>query len=86
MAQKIINLQADPCYSLVSYFLVFLNNIKIHTVQTLSSMPKMNKKLQISTFDREQIFSTSDVEEKTQDLFKCKPHRPYNTVSHAGKY
>ena len=33
-------------------------------------MPKINKKLQTSTFDREQIFSTTDVEEKThhQDL------------------
>ena len=59
--------------------------LKIHIVQTLSSIPKMNNKLQTGTFDREQIFSTTDMEEKTQDLLKCKSHRPYNTVFHERK-
>ena len=31
-------------------------------------MPKMNKKLQIGTFDMEQILVMTDVEKKTQDI------------------
>lgn len=61
----------------ITLFPGLLKHYWIYIIHTLSSIPIINRKLQIGTFSWDQILGTTDMERKKHDISKCKSHMDF---------